>query len=331
MTRWDAYWFRPAPYVDLAIVRIFAVACQLCLLLAFHRYSMGHFEVLYGMPEALYDPITILKLFLLPFGWGYRPSPQVIQIVYYVTMLSGVTALIGFRTSISLWIFALGNMFLISYMYSHGDFHHTEAPLMIALVILALGPSGRTLSVDQWLRERRSATPAAHDLLTAEGPFAGWPIRLIQWLFVLIYLSAIMSKLVYEGGLEWLNGYTLQYYLIQDTLRKGTLLGGWFAQHHTLVLLSQYLVVTFQATFALCVIFPKLRWIYVPIGLGFHIANWVALQAPFPEWMALYAVFIPWRDAIGIARRHLATRAGGRSASSARTRGSAARARSPGT
>jgi Vitamin K-dependent gamma-carboxylase len=308
MTRWNAYWFRPAPYVDLAMVRIITVACQLWLLLTLRRYSMDHFEVLWGMPEALYDPITLLKLFLLPFGWDYRPSPQVIQLVYYVTVLSGVTALIGFRTAISLWGFALGNMFLISYIYSHGDFHHTEAPLMIAFGILALAPSGRTLSVDQWLRERRSATPVARDLLTAEGPFAGWPLRLIQWLFVLIYLSAILSKLVYEGGLEWLNGYTLQYYLIQDTLRKGTLLGGWFAQHHTLVLLSQYMVVTFQATFALCVIFPRLRWIYVPVGLGFHVANWVALQAPFPEWIALYAVLIPWRDGFAIARGYLAAR-----------------------
>ena len=328
MKWWNAYWFRPAPYVDLAMVRILAVACQLWLL-SYPRYSIEHFELLWNLPEPLYDPITILKLLLLPFGWGYRPSPEFMQLVQYATVVAGIMALIGFRTSLSLAVFALGNVLLVSYIYSHGDFHHTEAPLMIALGILALSPSGRVLSADQWLRQRRSGKPAAHDLLTAEGPLAGWPIRLIQWIFVLIYLSAIMSKLVYEGGLEWLNGYTLQYYLIQDTLRKGTLLGGWFAQQHTLVLLSQYMVVAFQATFALCVIFPRLRWIYVPLGLGFHIGNWVLLQAPFPEWIALYAVLIPWRQTFEIIGRYLATRARGRS--SARTGGSAARARSSGT
>ena len=52
----------------------------------------------------------------------------------------------------------------------------------------------------------------------------------------LIYLSAVLSKLVF-GSLEWLNGYTLQYFLIQDPLRKGTLLGGWFSQYRYLVML----------------------------------------------------------------------------------------------
>jgi hypothetical protein len=295
------------------MVRIFAVACQLCLLFSFSRYSIENFEMLLAMPEPLYDPIPAFKIFLLPFGLDHRPPLALIKLTLYVTMFAGVLALIGFITRTSLWIFTIGNVFLITYMYSHSDAHHTEAPLMIALGILALSPCGHVLSVDYWLRQRRSPA-AAHDLLTAEGPLAGWPIRLIQWLFVLIYLSAVMSKLVYAGNLEWLNGYTLQYYLIQDTLRKGTLLGGWFAQHHTLVMLSQYLVVTFQATFALAVIFPQLRWIYVPVGLGFHLANWAALHAYFPEWMALYSVFIPWRRAFEIAGRHLTARPRGRPA-----------------
>jgi hypothetical protein len=310
MNGWNAYWFRPAPYIDLAMVRIFAVGCQLILLI--QGYSVEYFETLSSLPAALYDPITVLKVMLLPFGWEYRPTTEVLGLIRYVAIVAGVTALIGFRTCLSLWILTLSSVFLVSIVYSHGDFHHTEAPLMIALGLLALSPSGRVLSVDQWLGQRRGA-PAMDDLLTAESPFARWPIRLIQWLFVLIYLSAIMSKLVYVGGPAWLNGYTLQYYLIQDTIKKGALLGGWFAQHHTLVMLSQYMVIAFQMTFALCVIFPWLRWIYVPVGLGFHAANWLFLMAPFPQWMVLYAVFIPWRRAFELAGQYFATGAGSRS------------------
>jgi Vitamin K-dependent gamma-carboxylase len=311
MQWWNAYWFRPAPYVDLAMVRIFAVACHLWLLLS--SDAAANFELLWNLPEPMYDPITILKLFLLPWGWDYRPSPQFVMTLYYVTVISGVLALAGLRTNLSLLVFALGSMILIAYVYSHGDFHHTQAPLMIALGILALSPGGRVLSFDHWIRERHSDKAAVHSVLTEEGNLAGWPVRLLQWLFVPIYLSAVLSKLVYDGGLEWLNGYTLQYYLIQDTLKKGTLLGGWFAQHHTLVMLSQYVVVIFQATFALAVMFPRLRWIYVPIGLGFHVANWLVLYAPFPEWMALYAVFVPWRrvfEMVGRRRAIMASRRG---------------------
>jgi hypothetical protein len=292
---WNGYWFRPAPYVDLALVRLFAVACQLWLLLAWGKFSSETLEALWALPEPLYDPITLLRLFLLPWGWEYRPSPQFMAIVFYVSVVAGLLAFVGFRTRLSLLVFALTNAFLVAYAYSHGDFHHTEAPLIIALGILALSPAGRVLSVDQLIRRWRGGSDEDDDILTAESPLAGWPIRLVQWLFVLIYLSAVLSKLVFEGGLDWLNGYTLQYYMIQDTLRKGTLLGGWFSQHHYLVMLSQYLVVIFQTTFALAVMFPRLRWIYVPLGLGFHAGNWILLNAAFPEWMALYAVFIPWR------------------------------------
>jgi Vitamin K-dependent gamma-carboxylase len=294
--RWNEYWFRPAPYVDLAMVRLLVVACQLWLLLFWPNLSPSFMEKLWALPDPLYDPITLLRLFLLPWGWDYRPSPQFMAIVYYVTVVFGLLAFVGFRTRLSLLVFMLGNAFMVTYVYSHGDFHHTEAPLIIGLGILALSPAGHVLSVDQLIRRQRGGrSDEEEDVLTAQGPLAGWPIRLIQWLFVLIYLSAVLSKLVFEGGLDWLNGYTLQYYMIQDTLRKGTLLGGWFSQYHYLVMLSQYAVVIFQVTFALAVIFPRLRWIYVPLGLGFHAGNWILLNAPFPEWMALYAVFIPWQ------------------------------------
>ncbi len=249
--------------------------------------SFSSLKQLTALPDELYNPITALRPFLLLLGVE-RPDMDLLVVAYYLTAVAGVLALIGLATRTSLLVFALGNIFLVAFVYSFGDFHHTQAPLFIALLVLAFAPSGHALSVDALLRRRRGQPVAA------EGPMAGWPIRLFQWMFVLIYLSAVLSKLVFEGGLDWLNGYTLQYYLIQDSLSKGTLLGMWFSQHHTLVLLSQYVVIIFQSTFALAVIFPRLRWIYVPVGFGFHIANILMLSAPFPEWMALYAIFIPW-------------------------------------
>ena len=56
----------------------------------------------------------------------------------------------------------------------------------------------------------------------------------------------------------------------------------------------QNVVVFFQATFALPVIFPKLRWVYVPVGLSFHIGIYLTLGADFFQWIVLYAVFLPW-------------------------------------
>ena len=47
--------------------------------------------------------------------------------------------------------------------------------------------------------------------------FAAWPLRLIQILFALVYFDAGLSKL-HASGLDWVNGYTLQYYLATDAI-----------------------------------------------------------------------------------------------------------------
>jgi hypothetical protein len=38
---------------------------------------------------------------------------------------------------------------------------------------------------------------------------------------------------------------------------------------------------------------PRLAWVYVPLGLGFHIANAILKIAAIWEFMAVYVVFIP--------------------------------------
>jgi hypothetical protein len=148
------------------------------------------------------------------------------------------------------------------------------------------------LSVDAWLRRLWGAAQAG-DLLEMKGEFAGWAIKFIQWFYVLMYLSADFAKTVY-GGTNWANGFTLQYAMAADGLRQGNPLAVWLSQWHYFLMSSQYLVLFFQATFVLAVIFPKTRWFYVPLGLFFHSANWVVLGAPFPQWIVLYVVFIPW-------------------------------------
>ena len=224
LTSWERYWFRPAPYFDLAVVRIVGVGTQLCLLsfwsIAFGKASshLHTFANLDALPDQIYNPITALRFFLLPLGVD-RPGFDLMVGGYYVTIVAGLFALVGLCTRTSLSVFALGNIFEVAYVYSFGDVHHTQAPLFIALLLLAIAPSGRALSIDALLRRRRGRP------YPAEGPLAAWPILLLQWLFCLIYLSALLSKLVFVGGLDWVNGYTLQYYLIQDSLRKGTLLG----------------------------------------------------------------------------------------------------------
>ncbi|MGH8479349.1 MAG: hypothetical protein ACREXK_07205 [Gammaproteobacteria bacterium] len=294
---WKSYWFRPAPLLDLAVLRITAVGLQLWLMVSSETIGLDDVKRNAGMPDSTYWPLISLRLVLLPFGWGYRPPEDVLVALWWLTLVCGVLAFIGFRSNANLVVFAIGSFVINAYIYSFGDLHHRQAVMLMALAVLALSPAGRVLSVDAWWAARNPATvgTAPSGLLGARDEFARWPILLLQWFFVLMYFSAFVSKIIMNGP-EWINGYTLQYYLMRDGLRFDSAFGLWFAQFHELIKFSQWVVIIFQATFWVAVLFPVTRWVYVPLGLGMHIFILLTMKADFYQWMALYVVFIPWTE-----------------------------------
>jgi len=292
---WNRYWFSPAPYLDLSVVRLIVVGGQLLLLSVYFIYDADRIVLYTQMDEQMYFAHPILRLLTFPLGLDYRPSAADLMLVYYGTLTFGVLAFVGLMTNLSLGVFLLGNMFLISHFYSYGDYHHTEAPLILLMGLLVLSPCGRVLSLDSKLFGRRRSRPA--NIVDERGEMAGWAIKLMQWLFALIYLSAFLEKMVFQGGFDWLNGYTLQYYMARDTLARGSLLGEFTHRHHEFVMLSQYVSAIFQGTFWVSLLIPRLKWIYVPLGFAFHVIIYLQLKAPFPEWMIAYAIFVPWAAA----------------------------------
>jgi hypothetical protein len=217
---WKSYWFRPAPLLDIAVVRIIIVGYQLAFL--FRHDVRGQLSNQAQLPDALYAPLAIVRLLLAPLSGPVRPSEEALVIVFWATVALGCLALVGLSTNVALSLFAIGNLFMQGFLYSFGDFHHGEGLVMISLVVLAMGPSGRVLSLDNLLRRWRESShtrPSGSDeILNAESGFARWPLLLIGWVIALAYLSATYLKLR-GAGLDWVNGHTLKYYLISDGLR----------------------------------------------------------------------------------------------------------------
>jgi hypothetical protein len=307
---WERYWFRPAPLVDLAVVRLVAVGFWLYHLARIR--PRGVFGPLAALPDAMYEPLVVVRVMTLPLAWHYRPSEEVVLGVYWVTLAVGVLAFIGYRTNLSLLLFAIGSIFLQGYRYSFHEIHHSEAIVMITLGLLALAPSGGALSVDDLRRRLRAADrglAVPRDPLAGESRFARWPLLVVQWTFALIYMSAAYHKLT-TGGLDWMNGWTLQYYMLQDGLRWGSSLGVWLGQHHTIALLASWGSILFEATFWLVLLVPALALVYLPVGLGFHLGIYLIQRAPFFSFMWLYAVFVPWREIFRRAGAFLVARTG---------------------
>lgn len=296
---WNSYWFASAPCFDLAVVRIFA--CFAALFYSWHNELYTTIAALGPMPHELYSPFIMFKLLNAPFGWGAgadgiwvaRPSAEFVSIVMTIFVVSAIMGMVGLLTNLSLFVAGLTFLYVTLYKYAFGDFHHSEAALILALLAMALSPAGRVLSIDSRIRNRGRPV----DPLAVFSNFAGWPLKLVQCLFPLFYLSAVYSKMTHSG-LDWANGYTLQWFLARAGSAEGHVLAMWLSHYHTLVMLGQVGVLVFQSTFFLCVIFPKLRWIYVPAGLFLHATIYFTLGAPFFSWIGLYSVFIPWSAAV---------------------------------
>jgi hypothetical protein len=293
--RWNRYWFREGPLLDLAILRIIAVGTQLGLMLFDGRYGLDSLRKVGDLPDSYYQPLPFLRPVVALLG-GHNFSVWEMQTLQIATILAGFAALVGLWTRFSLFLFAAGVALVQLWALSHGDIHHPEAAMVIALGVLALSPAGGALSLDVWLKRG----DFQQQVLSVSRE-AKWPILVIQWLFGLMYLSASYSKLAI-GGFQWANGITLQYYLAMDGLRWNSLLGVWLSQHHLLSLIGQWGVLAFQSTFFLSLLIPKLKWVYVPIGMVMHIGIYLMLKAPFWQWTALYLVFVPWTAAFVYAK-----------------------------
>src|SRR5215207_1041307 len=129
---WVEYWFSPGPVFDLAVCHIIIVATQLALVLFYVNYSAERLEAYATLDQSLFMPIPTLKVLLLPFGLDFRPDVSLLFMVKYAAIISGFFALIGFLTNVSLAVFVYTNLIIIAHFYSYSDFHHTEAPLMLA-------------------------------------------------------------------------------------------------------------------------------------------------------------------------------------------------------
>lgn len=293
---WTDYWFRPAPLLDLAVVRVLLAGFQAAFLLWWQPLG-GEFVKLARLPDDLYAPIGPLRLIGLVAGEPLRPSPELMATVYWVSVAGSLAATAGFATRLSMALTAMGALTLHAYAWSFGELHHPEALLVIALSLLMLSPCGATLSVDDLLRRIRHAGAGEGSSPRATSadasPYAGWPLLLTQWLLVLVYLSAAFEKLR-VGGSAWLNGYTMRFYLVQDGLRWGGL--GLEAASLPLGILQALSIFTIwiEATFALAIVVPKLRRAYLLSGIALHTGIYLTMRAPFFQFIAIYSVFVPW-------------------------------------
>ena len=286
--RWNRYWFPRSTTLNLAACRIIAVAAQL---LWFAAPLDHHINRLSNNPTFI-DPQPIIRAIAAVAPRDMIFSPSGFRVLYGVTIAVGFAALLGVLTRISLFGFALGTMILVSHEYSYGDVHHPEALYAIFLVLLALSPSGESLSIDAVIRRHRAGSSTQQPTVTDT---AMWPLKLIHLLLAMTYFSTGASKLL-SGGLSWMNGYTLQIYTFRDALARDLPLGIWLSQQYYLCLALSVLTLLFEVFYFASLLLPRTAPFFFIGAILFHIGLFVTAGHPFFEHIALNALLLLFLD-----------------------------------
>lgn len=288
----DRHWFAPASLRDLAIVRILTFGSQTLVFLWLpigRARSLGEQLHQASAGGERYAPVVALRALLLPFGQlgAEPPSAEFLTATYGAAIVAGLLATVGLWARPAMLVAAAANLLLVAHHYSYGEYHHAEALMLIALGVLALGPSAAVWSVDAWRRQRRTGV-ARSDV----SPFARWPLRLIQWVIALSYLSAAGAKLA-TGGLAWFNGYSMAFhYLVLGASGQhevAALLATLPPRWHILPSVFGWAV---EAFFFVAILWPRTAWLFVLGGVALHLGIYVAMGIAFFQTMLLYCVFI---------------------------------------
>jgi hypothetical protein len=239
---------------------------------------------------ALFRVLFVASVFMYTttlFHGRYVPEPRHRQVVSWLMMFASWTSFTGVFTRFSTGVFALcwAYLYLRWGVEARAEFAMQDAFVLQGLCVLALAPSGRSLSVDRWWAARRG-TPKPQ-------VGSGWT----QWLGV-ASLSCMYAFLAKEMlGSSWLGGFELEHLLVAR-LGSSDALSSAPGLIHLLAVGCAWAVLLVVAGLSVVLWLPKWRWPCVAVGLSMHLLVWI-LVGGWPHTLAvmcMYAVVLPAED-----------------------------------
>lgn len=295
--RWERFWFSPRSGFDLALSRILLLGY-----LFVYNQRVRSSEVAERLfAEESWAPISFFRLLPEPL-----PSPEIygaLLAAYKLCLLLGCAGLCtrascGASFALGLYVVGLGQNF--------GKVAHPEHVSLLALGILACARCGDRLSLDAWLRRRRSFPPPP----VQSGEY-GWPLRCVWLAMALMFFGAGISKLRF-GGLEWVFSDSFSNLLIVHHYRKPDLpgLGLWLAEHRGLAQAAAFGSLALELLAPLALWDWRLRLLLVPglFGMQAGIAVMMHTHTHSPTFVC-YAFWVPWERLLRRAQPARGTRA----------------------
>ncbi len=119
-----------------------------------------------------------------------------------------------------------------------------------------------------------------------------WPRLLVILTIGIAYFGSFYCKLD-TSGFQWVNGYTLQGWLLYSIIYPDYN-GYWLAQQNFyLIWFLNITVWIFQSTAPVGFLLKETRFLYIAIGVAFHIGVFLFLGFWFKPFQYYYIVFFP--------------------------------------
>jgi hypothetical protein len=265
---WNRWWFAPVPVRRLALFRIAVCAWAIADLVGPARY-IGRFS---AVDDEFRSPILLLRIPHIA-----APSAAVFTAVHVALVVALVFALVGLFTRAALLVAVPLYLYFFAEFYSYHAVEHGRVAVALALIALAIAPSGAALSLDA---RRRHLDESRVD------PLAGWALRVVQVVVVAAYSVAGLTKVAVQQ-LRWPTDGAL----LDALTDKATSLGGSLAEHTTLIIVLGFMTLALELAAPL--VFVGRRWrdvILVSTAL-FHIAVIFTLDIWFLGLMVCYLAF----------------------------------------
>ncbi len=255
---WDAFWFTPA---DPSLLGVLRVLTGLMLLYTHAVWGLVLPEFFGETPwlseslvRSLSDGLYSYSFWwLVPAGgmWPAYWASMAILALFTIGLWTRVTSVLAFLVTVS-----------FIYRVPEATFGLDQINAMLTLY-LAIGPSGRALSLDRWLAVRLGRVGSGRPEPVAGANLA---LRLINVHMCVIYFFAGISKLQGEawwnGEAMWRSFSNLEYQSMDMT---------WLAWHPRLLELMTHVSVLWEISFAALIWRPRLRPIVLTLAVALHI------------------------------------------------------------
>jgi hypothetical protein len=245
------------------------------------------FSALGSLPATILRPTGTMKL--LPWSfYDHLQTPSGMLILKSAMVLSLLLGALGFLTVLTTKTSFLLVLFYQGLLRSFGHFNHDEMVAVYCLLVLAFTPCGDAFSIDSRLRKTKKERSF----------FAyAYPILLMQLLLAWTYFSSALIKLRVAGW-KYLSPDNLPSLAIFHSLDNlhdtGFRLAFWLPQVKEYLPFAVGFVLVWELLFPLAIVWRRLRWWILGVGIIFHLTTLFLINIFFPHHLAMYLIFINW-------------------------------------